>query len=429
MDTGMIDSFLHLGINARARDRIQYRRVTACSVINGTDYTSQWAKSGAGLQLSSSSDTAFASYGHSITENTNWTYSSTNIPTFEASVLTISSSQYQLNTQIAYSKYSPAQDSSFVPISKLKITDADVSLMFLTFLGTHKTPIDDPWYSSHKHFTEAASTTEASSSEAFYVIDQPISTLACSEKHQFCTSVGCTPLLGYHEVQQNFMASQRPTANQNVTLGRIMGAISTSKLSDVTSALSSAALTANNLTLVEGVDTSTLPDDQWVLEVTYWHSIALAQLQRNMLEYATGQIAAQLEYFVPPETQAEKWICQNLIIDSDIFQSYSIMTLALIFLCGSMVMSLGLYIETVVSWIQRRFDRGARGREMWEDHYLLGPQLWRLNVQKRDSKNKEENDAHDGKSEFDEHQDSPAVDRPPLRSYSGDERGDDNKSK
>ena len=36
MDTGLIDSHDHLGINAKKSDRIQYRKITTCSVLNST---------------------------------------------------------------------------------------------------------------------------------------------------------------------------------------------------------------------------------------------------------------------------------------------------------------------------------------------------------------------------------------------------------
>jgi hypothetical protein len=39
MDTGKLDSNLHLGINARAKDRITYQRIATCAPLDTTGYT------------------------------------------------------------------------------------------------------------------------------------------------------------------------------------------------------------------------------------------------------------------------------------------------------------------------------------------------------------------------------------------------------
>ena len=42
MDTGLLDSHEMLGINAKESDRLQYRKVTTCSVLNHERHFSQW---------------------------------------------------------------------------------------------------------------------------------------------------------------------------------------------------------------------------------------------------------------------------------------------------------------------------------------------------------------------------------------------------
>lgn len=39
LDTGLLDSHTHFGINARPEDRFQYRRVTECAVLRTENYT------------------------------------------------------------------------------------------------------------------------------------------------------------------------------------------------------------------------------------------------------------------------------------------------------------------------------------------------------------------------------------------------------
>lgn len=42
MDTGLIDSLKTLGINSKASEAIQYRKVTSCSVIRTKEYAHEY---------------------------------------------------------------------------------------------------------------------------------------------------------------------------------------------------------------------------------------------------------------------------------------------------------------------------------------------------------------------------------------------------
>jgi hypothetical protein len=46
VDTGYVDSDLHLGINARASDRISFRKKLTCAPINADNYTTGWTTEG-----------------------------------------------------------------------------------------------------------------------------------------------------------------------------------------------------------------------------------------------------------------------------------------------------------------------------------------------------------------------------------------------
>jgi hypothetical protein len=75
-DTGPIDSHNDLGINANYDDRLTYRRVTNCTVLNGTSYTTGWVNqtNSVGSQLLPELEIAYAFYGPSLQYATNWTY-------------------------------------------------------------------------------------------------------------------------------------------------------------------------------------------------------------------------------------------------------------------------------------------------------------------------------------------------------------------
>lgn len=94
-----------------------------------------------------------------------------------------------------------------------------------------------------------------------------------------------------------------------------------------------------------------LPVDQLKHKLEYWQNISLAQLQRAIVQYGTSQISARPQNLLPPSTDAEKWICQNLMIRSTAYQSFSILILSLIAMVGLPVILLSLWIEADAAWL------------------------------------------------------------------------------
>ena len=111
--------------------------------------------------------------------------------------------------------------------------------------------------------------------------------------------------------------------------------------------------------------------------------LAMAHLQRLMAEYGTGQIAAQTKYLSPPQTDNERWLCENLMINSTAFRSFSVLKLTIIGIAASIIIILSSTIESIVSWLQLKTNRGIHAREMWLDHDMLGPQLWKKEMEEK----------------------------------------------
>jgi hypothetical protein len=285
---------------------------------------------------------------------------------------------YQVFPQLAYGESLNPSQSTFMPLAELKQRDADITLLFLSFTGRYIAPVDDPWFSAHQlHLTNSP----AALVRETYIRDKPVSTLGCTEQHQVCTSNRkCSPLLGFDQVQDFMSSSMSLTVRQNATADRIMRAVTASSMREVVEglAVSSTPMLAITETARESTTLSLgLPPYQWQVEANYWHSVAMAQLQRIFVEYGTGQIAAQTDYILPPQTDGEKWICDNLMIRGTAYQSFSVLALALIVGVGTLVILLSLNIENLASWIQTRMKKGLAGRESWDDHDMLGLQLWR----------------------------------------------------
>ena len=376
-DTGKIDSHRHLGINSRPVDRISYQRITTCAALNDTDHVTGWNGSREITQdPSPSNNVAYANYGPSFGESTPWTYSYSDF----ASSFTNFSSQVEMPYQVSAQRaYAGAADSSdFAPLAALEHDSADLTLLFLSFIGGYTQQVSDPWFSAlHSHEVDAPFPIY----QTQFQRDRAISTVGCTEQHQFCTSDGiCTPFLGIFQIQELKLAetgtfASRLNPQQAATFDRVFQAAGVSITGAIVASL---ALTNTPLQAMSAVASTTqvlslhLPDDQWQQELSYWQSIAMAHLQRTVVEYGTGQIAAQPQYLIiPPPEEGDKWFCNNLMINSTVYQSFSVLALALITSSGTLVILISLFIEDTAAWVQKRARRAAFKRESWDCDDML----------------------------------------------------------
>lgn len=385
LDTGYVDSHDHLGINANPKDRLKYRRITTCAVLNDAYYVTGWN----GEVVNSSSpkpslETAKANYGPSINKGTDYTYSISNFASFYDNFTAQVTNPYQLDVEQAWSPAEPQWSTSdFEPIPELAQTSADLTLLFLSFTGMYMKQVDDPWFSAQnkKLFNSGFSFFEER-----YERGRAISTLGCTEKHKFCTNNNtCTEFLGLDQVQNVNSFNAALTPHQNATFDRMIRAVAYSGLWHVIENLSltTTPMLASN-SIYSGnsgtVLSESLPDDQWKIELDYWHSIAMAQLQRTVVQWATGQIAAEpqyVRYLLPPTEEQDKWFCKNLIISSIVYQSFSIVAIILILGFGTLVIVASLTVESLAALIAKCFRKPAP-RKTWDYDDMLGDRSpWR----------------------------------------------------
>ena len=377
-DSGPIDTHKDLGINAVPEDRLTYRKVVHCTVLNDTSYTTGWMNKSGPLPTQPTWRIANASYGQSTFTGNNETYSYSNYADFYTAYAAEYSLSYTVGSDQNYATFG-AQDSAstFIPIPELEQKEADLFLFYLSYIGNYLEPVDDPWFAAHQPFSFRVSPTNVVTT---YVRDKPITTIGCTEQYQICTAPGsCTRLLGYDQVQQSISANLSLTPKQNVTLNQLLWSAVSADIFQIVNGL--AASTTPLLATQKrqnGYHTTSvqLPSDQWKLELANWMSICMAHLQRVTVESETGQIAAQPRYLVPPATDSEEWICQNLMIRSDTYQSFSVLALSMMVFVGTVVLVLSFVIEPMVAWMLRRSGRGETGNEIWRAHDMLGPQLW-----------------------------------------------------
>ena len=219
LDTGRIDSHTHLGINAKHEDRLTYQRVTTCTVLNDTSHITGWNGT---MRTSSnakpSPSVAYAFYGPNSIYSTEHTYSYSNFADFYTNYTGVVTNPYQLNIDTAFAKSGLGYNSSsdFVPDRGLAQLDADLYLIFLSYTGVYLEPVDDPWFSAHQAHENPVAHRD------FFGRDQAISTMGCTDQHEFCTSDNiCTGLLGMDQILNVASFNNILTAHQNATFDRL----------------------------------------------------------------------------------------------------------------------------------------------------------------------------------------------------------------
>jgi hypothetical protein len=362
--------------------------VTQCTVLNDTAYTTAWESTSNGT-FGLPDDVAYANYGFSSLQETNYTYSYSDYAKHFTEFTAATNIPYRLSGQSAFAGTfagPTACASLFNPIKELQIPDTDLTLAFLSFQGYYTEPVEDPWFSAHTVYHRDSPYPIIRTTYAF---DRPISSLACTEQHQICTDSGhCSKMLGLNQISESVAGDLKLGPKQNQILNRLIYAAGGSNfnwivwyISTTSNPLLALNATATGYTTISLV----LPDTQWQAEVASWHMLAMAHLQRLMVEYGTGQMAAQTKYLVPPQTDSERWLCENLMINSTAFRSFSVLKLVLIGTAASVIITLSLTIERIVGWVQLKTNQGIHAREMWHDHYMLGPQLWKKELEEKSS--------------------------------------------
>lgn len=375
LDTGYIDSHEDLGINSTPDNRLKYRRKTTCAVLNGTSHITGWD----GSVVNSSSPkpaptAAYAWYGGSNYKNTDWTYAYSNFASFYNNFTPQVTLAYQIDVEQAIGITDPQYTfGDFEPIPELAQEKGDVVLFFLSFTGMYLGQVDDPWFSAHK---EQSFDTPSTILQQRYARDAAISTLGCVEQHQFCSrSDACTEFLGFDQVQNVDWFNNALTPHQNATFDRLLRAVAGSSLWNVVLnlALTTTPMLASNATYSGASGDTVSPplhENQWEMELQYWYSIAMAQLQRTIVQYATGQIAVSPEYLLPPTAQQDIWFCNSLIVPSTVYQSYNAMAIILVISLGISVILVSLSVECLAALLRKCLGMSTTPRRWSQDNIL-----------------------------------------------------------
>lgn len=273
----------------------------------------------------------------------------------------------------------------FSPIPALSQMNATISLIFASFPGSFQSPSEDLWLSAHRKFKVAVQSNGTFAIGNQYVIDQPVSALACAEHIQFCNpalssnnSVSCSLPLSIARMQKfsvNGLKNLFPTKHQQATAAAILHSLSWGNFYDTVASLEpkvlAESLAATTLSLAPA-------PDQWVQEVTNWFSVGLANLQRLIVDYNTGPPSQFLE--LVPKGQAKNdeglhWLCGNQVIRRNDFTNFRTLAIGLIFGLGAIVIGLSLCLETAVGKARSHWKRAEWRHQSWWSEETLHLQM------------------------------------------------------
>ena len=388
IDTGLISSNRHLGLNAPERDRIQYRKVTTCTVLNDAKYISDW-KDIPATAKSPAKRVVDAYYGFNPIADRNATYSYSEWSQYYSFDQYSNTNPYQINVQWVLAGDAAGAFSDFTPIPELVRTDADIFLAFLSFSKVYEAPVKDPWFTAQRATTYPTHDSLNVINATVYTRERPVTTLACAEQYQLCIDsdapgispdpARCTPLAGYYDtaVGPHSVDSLNLTAHQVAVATRVFTAATGASFANVILYLAQRDTPLLARRMIQGLVGLRLPNDQWQQEVLYWNSIAMAHFQRSIIDYSTGQFAGDTSYINTTQSPQSKWLCQNQIIRGTRYQSFSFFTMIFVLVFGTSIIIAGYTVEDCVA-LWRKQEKTDRSEEHL-DHSNGRRNMWILN--------------------------------------------------
>jgi hypothetical protein len=183
--------------------------------------------------------------------------------------------------------------------------------------------------------------------------DQNISALGCIEQFQACQNNSCTePASFYQMIHPQSLEKLHLNENQRVTLNHLTDIEYGSRLNWFDYLIGDEFLLAKEKLYFYGnfAFSSSLPDNQWELEVENFHNITLAILQMGVLAYVVpdntkiSPTATMNQYRVSPDTPEGKNLCKSQKIRSTKYTSFSFFGIVMIIISSFLIITLSSLI-------------------------------------------------------------------------------------
>ncbi|KIW16617.1 hypothetical protein PV08_03805 [Exophiala spinifera] len=367
-DTGLLDSHLHLGINAPPKHRIQYRRRTVCSPLAFGD---RFCRAENDTLSGLGAVDEFVRCYTGPTVYTNYTFSVDTHSYF------VGTSGYQLQ---AYYAEGGANQTAWEPVPELSRTDADVTLFYLAQNNVvYANPVDDPFFSAHRvRYAPFGTNRDALANVTVYAFDSWIDAMGCTDQHQICNSSPlnsssqvCTPLTALLGVEEAILANGTDEKSAHLAMNpyqlstavRVFEAVDGWAIFDVVNARGAAAMKANDVLV--GLNGPGLPIDQWVVETRTWFAQTLAAVQSAIIQYTTGPGTTDGE-IVPPANKYDAEGCKSqLIHNSGAYQNFSVLGIAIVVALSGVIILCSFLLRPLTDLLLYRGGARQWHRQLW----------------------------------------------------------------
>ena len=219
---------------------------------------------------------------------------------------------------------------------------------------TYAAPVADPFFAASTPYNVS---TGDGVNDTYYTSNQDVYVLACTEQHQVCnpTNRKCTPLSGTFQVIPNLSGLDLNDAQESTVFTMAL-TISFINTYNSVNSRGANALRASE-TLDQGFQIS-LPNNQWMTEVSTWFAVSMAKLQQRTVQYAIGSsYVPEGLTLVGPENGYQENICNNTKIQSQSgTTSFSVLGVSIILIVGFLLITISLVLSTVMGFIRQKRD-------------------------------------------------------------------------
>ncbi|EXJ57499.1 hypothetical protein A1O7_07847 [Cladophialophora yegresii CBS 114405] len=385
LDTGLMDSSRHLGINMGPKSRLQVRKKTSCAPIDMEAYSTEWTSEiqpGTEMffpTLFPNDTFKYYSMGSSWLFGapiSNFTFVMSNYSLY------VNGLPYTFGVRTAYAKN--FTESGFFPDQDLNRTDADVSLLTLNNRVAYTGRVDDPFFEAHLN-------SGGNRLADAWVSDKTLTGIACTEQYQFCnpasTDSGGSPLCGPLGALYDYDLTTPPAAlalnaRQTATYRLLRDMVYSLRFNSFIMFLKNEILAANKLVYGSFGISSPLVPTAWHIEIENIHNITLAGLQLNTISHAAAtdvQIRPGLQLIdhIVPETDADSLaLCRNQRVKVTTHSSFSMAGILIIVCVSGLIILIDVILPGLVHRFQRTSPVGDAAKQAWDEDDIL--QIQRL---------------------------------------------------
>ncbi|KAI1128269.1 hypothetical protein F5Y10DRAFT_292179 [Nemania abortiva] len=372
IDSGLLDSHIHFGVNAPPNQRILWRNVFHCAPMVTEGHTSLYFNQNPDKSLDGS--TLYHYGGYSFADRRDYIFLARPLESQYAlmlsndSVLSYSNFDLQVSSVIVANETSSPY--SFTPKESIARNDADVFVLFLLGNGVlFLQPSEDQWY---RVAPTAVELVEYDANQKGYArLHQPLepaSPLGCISQYQFCNadSGECGPLASqldaiagaapyFDTTYADFNIDNARTEKAARFIHFVKSAVMPNApyIDEILGHLGPEALLSRS-NLVTGWQYN-LDENQWQKDMSHLWDIMIAGHQLALLDAVYGPTDPEiLVDWVNYTAPSLKKLCNNQKMRSTSYASFSLLGLILIFLVGTLLNLMSYILEPLSSALHKR---------------------------------------------------------------------------